>query len=155
MTEFNIEEFAELGPAEFTRLVKRTPHAMLDKAMRSEYREKIVTTIFETIPTMFRPERAGGITAIIHWYVTGRPDGGTDAYQIAIVNRTCTVTPLPDPANPETAPRLKISMDGVSFLQLVAGTTNPAMMFMMGKIKAKGDIALATSIGNIFNWPRA
>lgn len=155
MADFNIEEFAGLGPAEFGRLVKRTPHTSLAKLMRSEYRDQVVQTIFAAIPTMFRPDRAANVSAVIHWYVSGRPDGGTDAYQITIANRTCTVTPLENPDSPETTPRLKVTMDGVAFLQFVAGTTNPAMMFMMGKIKAKGDLSLATTLGNIFDIPRS
>lgn len=154
MTEFNVEDFAGISPAEFARLVKRTSHTMLAKAMRSEHRDRIVETIFAAIPSMFRPDHAAGLNAVIHWHVTGRPDGGVDAYQITIANRTCAVERLTDPDHPVVAPRLKISMDGVAFLQLVAGTTNPAMMFMMGKIKAKGDISMAATIGNYFNLPR-
>ena len=36
-----------------------------------------------------------------------------------------------------------------------AGATNPMMMFMTGKIKAKGDLGLAANIANYFNLPKA
>ncbi len=41
------------------------------------------------------------------------------------------------------------------FLKLIAGTGNPAMMFMMGKIKARGDLGLATALGTWFETPKA
>ncbi|MBT8226410.1 MAG: acyl-CoA synthase [Dactylosporangium sp.] len=154
MTEFDAERLSGLTPLEFARLVKRAPHAKLSTVMQSEYRSRILNTIFEEFPTMFRADRAEGTSAVVHWHITGRPDGGVDAYQITIAEGTCTVTTLADPASPPVPPRLKVTMGGVEFLQLIAGITNPAVMFMMGKIKAKGDISLAATIVNLFEMPR-
>jgi putative sterol carrier protein len=154
MAEFNIESLAGMSPTELARLVKRTPHATLTQAMRGEHRRQILDSIFTSMPTIFRPDRAGSTSAVIHWQITGRPDGEIDRYQIAIGNGTCTSTPLPDPSGATLEPRLTITLGGVELLQLIAGTTNPAMMFMMGKIKAKGDISLAASFPNLFDMPR-
>ncbi len=37
----------------------------------------------------------------------------------------------------------------VEFLKLITGTGNPAMMFMMGKVKARGDLGLASGLGEL------
>ena len=39
-----------------------------------------------------------------------------------------------------------MTMDPVTFLKVVSGSGNPMMMFMTGKIKAKGDLGLAANM---------
>ena len=155
MAGFNTEDLAGLGPVELARLVKRTPHATLTEAMRGEHRKRVLDSIFTTMPTLFRPDRAGATTAVIHWNITGRLDGEIDRYQLAIDKGTCTAANLLDNPEAQQSPRLTVTLGGVEFLQLIAGTTNPAMMFMMGKIKAKGDVPFAASFPNLFDMPRA
>ena len=46
-----------------------------------------------------------------------------------------------------------LSMGPVEFIKLVTKTGNPVMMVMMGKIKIKGDMALAANVGNLFEVP--
>jgi hypothetical protein len=155
MTGFNLEELAGLEPIEVARVLKRTPAGTLGSLMRGEHRREILDLIFTAMPRLFRPEKAGSTSAVIHWYLTGRPDGGVDTYQLAIADRTCTTAPLTGADDPTAAePRLTITMGAVEFLQLISGASNPTMMFMMGKIKAKGDLGLAASFANLFDMPR-
>lgn len=155
MTGFNLEELSALGPTEVARILKRTPATTLATLMRSEQRHDILNTIFAAMPLLFRPDRAGSTTAVMHWYLTGRPQGGTDVYQLVIEDGACTTAPLTG-ADDETArePRLTVTIGAVEFLQLISGASNPTMMFMMGKIKAKGDLALAASFANLFDMPK-
>ena len=53
------------------------------------------------------------------------------------------------------APDLSLMLGPVEFLQLITGTGNPAMMFMMGKIKARGDLGLAQGLATWFESPQA
>ena len=39
--------------------------------------------------------------------------------------------------------------------RLVSGDGNPMMMFMTGKIKAKGDLGLAANVAKLFDIPKA
>ena len=41
------------------------------------------------------------------------------------------------------------------FMKLIGGVGNPVMMFMTGKIKARGDMSLATALQNWFETPRS
>jgi putative sterol carrier protein len=45
-------------------------------------------------------------------------------------------------------------MGPVEFMRIVSGSGNPVMMFMTGKLKAKGDLGLAASIQNLFDIPK-
>ncbi len=65
-------------------------------------------------------------------------------------NGACTVT-----NQPVREPKLAMTMDPVTFLKVVSGDGNPMMMFMTGKIKAKGDLGIAAQVAKLFDIPKA
>jgi putative sterol carrier protein len=150
MIEFDPAAFTSVDPKQFAQLVKSTPDAKLAEVMQGDQRDKILNEVFGRMPSLFRADRAGSTNAVIHWNITGRPDGGTDTYEIVIENGTCTLSP-----KPERDPKLSLTMGPVEFLKIVSGNANPVMMFMSGKLKAKGDLGLAANIANLFNIPKA
>jgi hypothetical protein len=143
-------DFASVDPSQFAQLVKSASTEQLDAVMSGDQRGKILDEIFGRFPAQFRADRAGSTNAIIHWHITGRPDGGVDTYEVVVADGTCTVSPTA-----EGDPKLAFTMGGVDFLNLIAGNANPMMMFMTGKLKAKGDLALAANIANLFDLPKA
>ena len=150
MTDFNAESLASIGPKEFAQLVKSTPDSKIAEVMASDSRGKILDEVFGRMPTLFRADRAGSTQAVIHWNITGGPGGGTDTYETVIENGACTVT-----NQPVREPKLAMTMDPVTFLKVVSGDGNPMMMFMTGKIKAKGDLGLAAQVAKLFDIPKA
>lgn len=150
MTVFDPETFASVDPQQFAQLVKSTPDKQMAEIMKSDLRGTILDEIFRRMPSMFRPDRAGSTNAVIHWQITDRPDGGVDTYEVVIENGTCRVS-----ENAEQDPKLTLTLGPVEFLKVVSGSANPIMMFMTGKLKAKGDLALAANIANLFNIPKA
>jgi hypothetical protein len=150
MTDFDPTPFAAVGPKEFAQLVKSTPDAKIAEIMQSDSRGKVLDQVFERMPTLFRADRAGSTNAVIHWTVTGRPDGGSDTYEVVIEDGACTVN-----NTAERDPRLSLTMGPVDFLKIVSGGGNPVMMFMTGKLKAKGDLGLAANIANLFDIPKS
>jgi putative sterol carrier protein len=150
MSDFDPAQFASVGPQEFAQLVKSTPDTKIAEIMSSDARGKILDQVFNRMPTLFRADRAGSTNAAIHWTVTGRPDGGSDTYEVLIENGACTVN-----STAEHDPKLSLTMGPVDFLKIVSGSGNPVMMFMTGKLKAKGDLALAANIANLFDIPKA
>lgn len=149
MTEFSSESLASIGPKEFAQLVKSTPDSKIAEIFGSDGRSKILDEVFNRMPTLFRADRAGATQAVIHWNITGGPGGGTDTYETVIENGTCTVT-----NQPARDPKLAMTMDPVTFLKVVTGDGNPMMMFMTGKIKAKGDLGLAAQVAKLFDIPK-
>ena len=150
MTEFSPESLATIGPKEFAQLVKATPDAKIAEVMAGEGRSKILDEVFNRMPTLFRADRAGATQAVIHWNITGGPAGSTDSYETVIENGACTVT-----NQPVREPKLAMTMDPVTFLKVVSGDGNPMMMFMTGKIKAKGDLGLAAQVAKLFDIPKS
>jgi putative sterol carrier protein len=150
MTDFNPESFGSIGPKEFAALVKSTPDAKITEVMQSDSRTKILDQVFNQMPTLFRADRAGATETVIHWNVTGGPDGSADQYETVIEHGTCTVT-----NQPVRDPKLTMTMDALTFLKVVSGDGNPMMLFMTGKVKAKGDLALAANVAKLFDLPKA
>jgi putative sterol carrier protein len=150
MTDFNAEALAAVEPKEFARLVKSTPDGTIAEVMAGPDRNKILDEVFNRMPTLFRADRAGATQAVIHWNITGGPGGASDAYETVIEDGICTVT-----NQPVRDPKLAMTMDPVTFLKVVSGDGNPMMMFMTGKIKAKGDLGLAAQVAKLFDLPKA
>jgi putative sterol carrier protein len=150
MTDFDPSTFTSVDPKQFAQLVKSTPDAQLAQAMQSDLRGKILGEVFTRMPSSFRADRAGNTNAVIHWNITGGADGGTDTYEVVIENGACTVS---ESATRE--PKLTLTLAPVDFLKVVSSNANPVMMFMTGKLKAKGDLGLAANIANLFDLPKA
>lgn len=146
----SLGDFANVEPKEFAQIVKSAPDAQIAELMRSDARGKILDAIFTRFPTLFRADRAGATSAVIHWIISDRPDGGADTYELVIANGACTLSPTPD-----QDPKLAVTVGPVDFLKIVSGNGNPTMMFMTGKLKAKGDLSLAANIANLFDIPKA
>ncbi|WP_433827940.1 SCP2 sterol-binding domain-containing protein [Actinoplanes sp. CA-015351] len=150
MTDFSPESLSSIGPKEFTQLVKSTPDSKIAEVMTSDVRPKILDEVFNRMPTLFRADKAGNTSAVIHWIITGGAGGSSDSYETVIENGACTVT-----NQPVREPKLAMTMDALTFLKVVAGDGNPMMLFMTGKIKAKGDLSLAASIAKLFDIPKS
>ncbi len=150
MDDITVADFQSTDPTKFAQLIKTTPTDKLAAAMRGDLRNPILGEVFRRMPTLFRADRAGATSAVIHWIVGDRPDGGTDTYELVIENGACTLSPTP-----EREPKVSLTLGAVDFLKVVSGNANPVMMFMTGKLKAKGDLGLAANIANLFDMPRA
>jgi hypothetical protein len=150
MSDFASADFATLTPQEFAKTVKGASDADITAALTGPERSRILDAIFAKFPDFFRADRAGSTKAVIHWTITGGPDGGSDTYEVAIADGRCTST-----STPQHEPDLAVTLAPVDFVKLVSGNGNPVMMFMTGKIKAKGNLGLAANIQNLFDIPKA
>lgn len=150
MSDLDGVDFASITPTEFAQIVKTTPDAQVTEALTGDHRGKILDAIFAKFPQLFRAEKAGSTNTVIHWSITGRGDGGTDTYELVIADGACTVNGVP-----EHEPKLAITVSPLDFIKVISGNGNPVMMFMTGKLKAKGDLGLAANIANLFDIPKA
>ena len=148
-TTATTEQLAAVEPGDFIRIVQEMSDKDVKEVMESDNRGAIVDAIFRRMPELFRPDRAGSTTATTHWSITGRPDGAADEWTVRFADGTCTSVPGHDGDS-----TLSLSMSPVDFTKVITKSGNPVMMFMTGKIKAKGDLGLAANIANFFDIPR-
>lgn len=149
MTELSLSTFVNAEPDQFVKLMTSTPQDQLQALLASQDRGAFLDAIFDSVVGLFRPDRAGQTSAVIHWNITGRPDGGTDGYELVIANGTCTRS-----TSQQAEPSVSLTVGSSEFLKLMAGKANPMMLFMTGKLKAKGDLGLATKVGAYFDLPK-
>ncbi|PTA47753.1 SCP2 sterol-binding domain-containing protein [Micromonospora sp. RP3T] len=133
----------------FARQVKAATDEQLLELMRSPRRASLIADIVADLPAVFLPERAGDLEAVVHWKVTGRPDGGADVLELVISRGALAVS-----VEPVRTPRLTLTLGPVDFLKMVTGNTNPKMLFLRGRMKARGDLGLTTRFSAFFDTPR-
>lgn len=133
----------------FSRVVRATPPQRLEQLMRSPVRKVVLEAIFRQMPQRLDRKAAAGMTTAIRWCITGRPDGGTDIYQVEIDDGDCRVRR--GAGGPE--PRVTITLDGAEFLRLATANTEPTQAYFKGRIALSGDVMLAARMRSLFRSP--
>jgi putative sterol carrier protein len=149
MADIDLSDFASIEPKQFAEIVKSASTEQLNAALQGDMRDKVLNEIFSRMPSLFRADRAGSTNAVIHWSVGDGPGGRIDTYELVIADGTCVLS-----ATPEHEPKLALTLGQADFLKVVSGNANPVMMFMTGKLKAKGDLSLAAKIADLFDIPK-
>ena len=134
-----------------SRVVRDAPEQRIEQVMRSPARRVVLDGIFWQIPQRLDRKRAGSINATLCWRITGRDDGQADTYWLQVAEGHCRV--LRSGAGLE--PNATITVDGVEFLQLVTGNSDPMQAYLKGRITISGDVMLAAQLLSLFKLPRA
>jgi putative sterol carrier protein len=150
MADFDLSALTDADPKQFAQLIKGASNEALTSVMTGDHRKPVLDEIFARMPGLFRADRAGSTNAVIHWTIGDGPDGSADTYELVIADGKCELSPTP-----AHEPKLALSIGAVDFLKTVSGNANPVMLFMTGKVKAKGDLGLAAKIGDLFSIPKA
>lgn len=97
--------------------------------------------IFENVETGFNPEKAEGVNAVYQFNVSGDKGG---QYWARIENQQIEVQRGEHPS-----PDMIMTATDEDFLALFNGDLNPMMAFMQGKVRVKGEMALALKLQTI------
>jgi putative sterol carrier protein len=135
--------------AAFAGQVGRVSDDDLRTLMSGELRGQVLDEIFRRMVEHFRPDRAGDITAVIHWKIFDRPGGGYDHYELVIEGGRASLSD-----RPSREATLEFGIGPVPFLRLVTGNAAGPLLFMTGKLKIKGDLALAARAPSFFEIPK-
>ena len=143
--------FDTMSPQEFAKTVAQMSDKEVSEVMRGEHRGAILDAVFARFPELFRPDRAKGTSGTVQFRITGGPDEQPhDTYEIVVGDGTCTVSPEPGPDYDAL-----LMMAPPEFVKMATGRGNPTLLVMRGKIKVKGDIALAAKFPSLFDIPKA
>lgn len=136
-------------PAVFARQVKAASDDELRELLAGDRRTTVLTELVDGMPDVFRADRAGSAEVVVHWHVTGRPGGGEDVFGLLISGGRCTVVP---PSEPK--PGLVLRVDAVDFVKMTTGNANARMLFVRGRLRARGDLGMVNKLPTLFDVPR-
>jgi len=114
-------------------------------ALRDD-RDAFLDGAFRRMAESFDPRRAGALEAVVEWRIGGRPGGGHDRFQLHIGERECRVS-----REGGAEPSVVLTIEAADFLGLVTGAASGSRLFMVGKLKADGDLVLAARIPRMFD----
>ena len=103
---------------------------------------KTVQEIFDAMPASFHPEATTGLEAVFQFDITG--EGGGQWYA-AIKDGKLELV-----AGRHASPSATITSKAGDYLAIANGKANEMMAFALGKIRVKGNIALAMKLNKIF-----
>jgi len=141
-------DLSSIDPEQVAGTISSMTDEQLRQGLSGPQREAIIAEVFRRMEAHFKPSSAAGVDAVIHWKITGRPDGGFDQYEVVLRDGTCRTT-----TDPEHEPRVTLALDGVDFMRLVTGNAAGPMLFMSGKLKIEGDLMFSTQIQSMFTIP--
>ncbi len=150
MADIDLSNFDSIDPKQFAQIVKNATTDQINTALAGDMRDKVLNEIFGRMPSLFRADRAGNTNTVIHWSIGDGPGGRVDTYELVIADGKCVLSPAP-----EHEAKLALTLGQADFLKVVSGNANPVMMFMTGKLKAKGDLGLAAKIADLFDIPKS
>ena len=101
-----------------------------------------IPELLELIPEAFLPEKAKTLDAVIQVSV---PGVGGGEWIISIANGKCAICP-----GTAALPRLTLEASAGDILSIIGGKLDPGVAFMTGKLRAKGDMAFAYQLTEIF-----
>jgi putative sterol carrier protein len=141
-------DFSSLDPEQVAGTISSVTDDQLREALSGPQREAIIGEVFRRMEAHFKPSSAAGVDAVIHWKITGRPDGGLDRYEVVLRDGACAAS-----NEPQHEPRVTLTLDGVDFMRLVTGNAAGPMLFMSGKLKIEGDLMFSAQIQSMFTIP--
>ena len=141
-------DFSSVDPEQVAGTISSASDEQLREALSGPQREAIIGEVFRRMEEHFKPSSAAGVDAVVHWKITGRPDGAIDHYEVVLKDGSCTAG-----NDPQHEPRVTLTLDGVDFMRLVTGNAAGPMLFMSGKLKIEGDLMFSAQIQSMFTIP--
>jgi putative sterol carrier protein len=99
----------------------------------------------EELPKLFKPDRAGSTKATVQFDLSGDQAG---QYHVDIADGK-----LDSQKGPATNPDLTLTAAGDDLVKIFTGGLDPTAAFMSGKLKIKGNMALALKLQSLFARP--
>lgn len=99
-----------------------------------------VADVMVKLPNKFQPAQAVNMDTIFQICIT---DG--ENYFLAIKDQNCEVNQGDHPD-----PNVTLLMDSETFVDIIDGDLGGTTAYMTGRLKAEGDVMLATKLGKLF-----
>lgn len=99
-----------------------------------------LSNTFAEMKNRFNPDAAAGLDVVFQYQIDdGQP------YYVVINDGSCDIT-----QGEHDDPSVTLSMDSATLQEVMSGETDGMQAFMSGRIRADGDIMLATRLTSLF-----
>ena len=132
-------------PAEIYERVAVMDGDEFDELMSEpEARTRIIDAMVEHMASLFRPEKAEGVDAVIHIKLWDRPGGGYDHAELRIADGECVVR------EPGGEPDLTLKVRPGDLRKMITGESGPRRLAIKGRLRAVGDVGLGLKLPDMF-----
>ncbi len=97
--------------------------------------------ILARLESKFQPQAAADMNVVFQLDL----DEGTSLHYIVIRDQQCTIT-----AGEHPDPNITLLMSEQTFIDVLKGEISGTSAFMSGRLRAEGDVMLATKLGKLF-----
>lgn len=132
---------------QYASLVRDASDDQLAEGMRSN-RELILSEIFRRMGDHFDADKAGKVDAVIEWRILEPEEGEYDRWQMVIEQRHCAVE-----RDGARRPNVTYTVGPIEFIRLISGHKSGPELFMLGKLKVRGNLMLAARMPAWFHIP--
>jgi len=141
------ESIPLIDPDQYAAMVRDSSDDQLAEGMRTN-RELILTEIFRRMRDHFDADKAGKVDAVIEWRILEPEEGEYDRWQMVIEQRRCRVE-----RDGSRKANVTYTVGPVDFIRLISGNTSGPELFMLGKLKVRGNLMLAARMPAWFHIP--
>ena len=139
----------DVTPDQFMKLIGNATDEQIEQGLKENW-DLLMEGIFSGMRDHFEPDKAEGVSTVVEWRITGKPDVEKDHWQVIIKDGQCTI-------NNDTAETSSVAMElsGVDFVKLAAMQVVGPALFTSGRLKIEGDMIQAAQVQTFFRTPDA
>jgi len=137
--------FRGADAVEITGLIRETSDDELAAMIADDdFREEGITAILARFPEFAVPDRLSSLEGVVCFDLS-RPDGPNECHTVRFEGGGVVLG--------EAEAAVTIRAEVLSFVRLVTGQSNAALLYLSGQLGIAGDAMLALEIGSVFRLP--
>ncbi len=110
-----------------------------------EERTRVIGAMVDHMVTLFRPEKAEGVDAVIHVKLWDKPGGGYDHFELVIADAKCAIS-----ETPEHDADLTLKVRPTDLRKMITGEAGPRRLALKGRLRVLGDLGLGMKLPELF-----
>lgn len=103
-----------------------------------------IEEVMSKLASKFQPDVAKGLNAVFQIEIEDS-DEDTGIYYLSIIDQACEVH-----HGEHVDPNITLIMDSDTFIDIVDGSLGGTSAYLSGRIRAEGNVMLATQLGKLF-----